>query len=121
MIGVIVIVYPSPWLFGIFTATLWMVVILSSVTAGCIVRNCDNVSDVRSLIASIMWLAVRKSRYPFCKLLNVSVLIIALTMSVFLNTVFVIFAFVKITPVAFVFVKLPPLKSAPVKSVFVMS
>jgi hypothetical protein len=46
---------------------------------------------------------------------------VALTISVFLNTAFVISALVKLTPVAFVFVKLPPLKSAPVKSVLVMS
>ena len=45
----------------------------------------------------------------------------ALTMSVFLNTAFVMFALVKLTPVAFVFVKLPPLKSTPLKSVLVIS
>jgi hypothetical protein len=46
---------------------------------------------------------------------------VALTISVFLNTAFVITALVKSTPVALVFVKLPPLRSTPVKSVLVMS
>ena len=107
--------------FGNFTDTVCIVVILYGLIVVCIKLNSFFVKLVRLFIAAIPLLSDRTNNCPFCKLLNDSVEIVALTISVFLNVTFVIIAFVKFAFVAIVFVKLEPLKSILEKSIPVLS